>query len=280
MEVNSENIEMWIMMLVDDELSAEETKAVWRFMEQHPEYMDIYTAFREVKIPAEDTVYPDIHTLLKAEDDNAGVPPAAGRRIMFRYTGWAAAVMLLICAGWYGLRPAHEIPDDSQSMPTAHQHKPDTPYSGLPSGMKAVAAAKDTNTRNAEVVPGRPAKVVVLARQRNVIDASGKDPVPAVAVAEEEISRIRPMIGQGTNAPAQLAAAEMHMLPAVTQEQSPEKRESMLPPIAASLEQKALLDDIGKEMQEKATFVKDAYQVVKNSTIQINIGNKSFTIKK
>lgn len=278
MEVNSENIEMWIMMLVDDELSAEETKAVWRFMELHPEYMDIYTAFREVKIPAANTAYPGIHTLLKAEDDNAGAPIAAGRRIMFRYTGWAAAVILLIGAGWYGLRPAQESPDDSQVMPIAHQDQTDTPFSGLPSGMKA--AAKETNTRNTEAAPGKPAKVVVLARRRNVIDASGKDPVPAVVVSGEEISRIRPLIGQGTNAPAQLAAAEMHMLPAVTQEQSPGKREGMLPPIAASLEQKALLDDIGREMQEKVTFVKDAYQVVKNSTIQINIGNKSFTIKK
>lgn len=279
MEVNSENIEMWIMMLVDDELSEEETKAVWRFMEQHPEYMDIYTAFREVKIPAEETAYPDIHTLLKAEDDNAGAPPAAGRRIMFRYTGWAAAVILLIGAGWYGLRPAHESPDDSR-MPIAHRDQTDTPYAGLPSGMKVAVAAEDTNNRNAEEVRGKQANVVVLARQRNVIDVSGKDPEPVVMVAEEEVSRIRPLIGQGKNAPAQLAAAEMHMLPAGTHGQSSEKRESMLPPIAASLEQKALLDDMSREMQEKVTFVKDAYQVVKNSTIQINIGNKSFIIKK
>lgn len=280
MEVNSENIEMWIMMLVDDELSPEETERVWNYMEQYPEYMDTYAALGETKIPAVDISYPDIDTLLQQETGTARIAPVTRKTIPFRYAGRiAAAVVLLTGIGWYGFYGETESRDRSPiaARPTLPRHnKP----SGLPTDTDIVpgqtAVPVDGNRGAA-----KQADVVVLAGKHNVIDVSGQKGETVAAVIPEEMARIRPVKSKIKRTPEQLIAAEIHMLPAgVSEERPAEAIKRNILPVTASLEQKGLLEDIGREVQEKMDIVKDVYQIAKNSTIQINIGNKSFTIKK
>lgn len=282
MEVNSENIEMWIMMLVDDELSQEETQIVWDYIAQHPEYMDMYTAFMDVKVPSEVIACPDITTLFKTEDTSVQVLPVRRKTMVFRYAGRvAAAIVLLTGLGWYGFYREADAPVSKPIAATIPSGSVNTGHSGLPHSeehsSEQVTARPDDNPNKKQVT------VVLLNKKQNVIDASGKQPVGGTItdITSEELSRIRPVMPKGVSETEQLIVSEMNMLPVNTPADETQERPGRnILPVAATIEQKVLLDDISRDIQEKMDIIKDAYQVVKNSTVQINFGNRSFTIKK
>src|SRR6185295_2775291 len=65
--INLNNYEQWLIMYVDDELSAEEKSAVERFALAHEHVQQELELFKQTKLQAEEVVFPDKEILYRRE---------------------------------------------------------------------------------------------------------------------------------------------------------------------------------------------------------------------
>lgn len=89
--INLNNYEQWLIMYVDDELSAEEKVAVEKFAKTHQHVQQELELFLQTKLPAEEIVFPNKEALYKKEK--------AVRVISMQWWRVAVAAMLIMGAG-------------------------------------------------------------------------------------------------------------------------------------------------------------------------------------
>ena len=89
--INLNNYEQWLIMYVDDELSAEEKLAVERFALAHEHVQQELELFQQTKLQAEEIVFPDKEILYRREK--------TVRVISIQWWRVAVAAVLVISAG-------------------------------------------------------------------------------------------------------------------------------------------------------------------------------------
>jgi hypothetical protein len=89
--INLNNYEQWLIMYVDDELSAEEKLAVERFALTHEHVQQELELFQQAKLQAEEIVFPDKEILFRREK--------SVRVISIQWWKVAVAAILIISAG-------------------------------------------------------------------------------------------------------------------------------------------------------------------------------------
>jgi hypothetical protein len=89
--INLNNYEQWLIMYVDDELSAEEKLAVERFALTHQHVQQELELFQQAKLQAEEIVFPDKEILYRREK--------SVRVISIQWWKVAVAAILIISAG-------------------------------------------------------------------------------------------------------------------------------------------------------------------------------------
>ena len=89
--INLNNYEQWLIMYVDDELSADEKVAVEKFAKTHQHVQQELELFLQTKLPAEEIVFPNKEALYKKEK--------AVRVISIQWWRVAVAAMLIMGAG-------------------------------------------------------------------------------------------------------------------------------------------------------------------------------------
>src|SRR5215510_2812001 len=89
--INLNNYEQWLIMYVDDELSAEEKVAVEKFASTHQHVQQELELFQQTKLQPEEIVFPNREVLYKSE--------RTVRVISIQWWRVAAAAVLVIGAG-------------------------------------------------------------------------------------------------------------------------------------------------------------------------------------
>jgi hypothetical protein len=89
--INLNNYDQWLIMYVDDELSAEEKLTVERFALAHEHVQQELDLFQQTKLQAEEIVFPDKETLYRREK--------SVRIISIQWWRVAVAAVLVIAAG-------------------------------------------------------------------------------------------------------------------------------------------------------------------------------------
>jgi hypothetical protein len=89
--INLNNYEQWLIMYVDDELSAEERAAVKKFASAHQHVQQELELFQQTKLQAEEIVFPGKETLYRREK--------SVRVISIQWWKVAVAAVLIISAG-------------------------------------------------------------------------------------------------------------------------------------------------------------------------------------
>ena len=93
MVINKENIEEYLLLLIDGELSEADEMEVMAFIEDHNEYQVLLDQFMETKLEAEPFVFEDKQRLLKPETQLLQF--ISHRKMYYR----AAAIAAVLCAG-------------------------------------------------------------------------------------------------------------------------------------------------------------------------------------
>jgi hypothetical protein len=110
MELNQDNYENYLLLYIDNELTASERAAVEAFLESHPTYANELKALQAVQLNAEFIEYPDKSSLYRFEEMNASLDPAfkkslyknstsGGKLIDFKKIYWAAGSIAAISLG-------------------------------------------------------------------------------------------------------------------------------------------------------------------------------------
>lgn len=76
MELNQENYETYLLLYIDNELTAPERAAVEVFLESNPQYANEFKALQNALLAPESIAYPDKTMLYKFEEMNATLDPS------------------------------------------------------------------------------------------------------------------------------------------------------------------------------------------------------------
>lgn len=116
MELNQDNYEIYLLLYIDNELTASERAAVEAYLESHPTYANELKALQAVQLNAEFIEYPDKSSLYRFEEMNASLDPAfkkslyknsasGGKLIDFKKIYWTAgAIAAIILSVVFGLK--------------------------------------------------------------------------------------------------------------------------------------------------------------------------------
>ena len=110
MELNQDNYENYLLLYIDNELTASERAAVEAFLESHPTYANELKALQAVQLNAEFIEYPDKSSLYRFEEMNASLDPAfkkslyknstsGGKLINFNKLYWTVGSIAAISLG-------------------------------------------------------------------------------------------------------------------------------------------------------------------------------------
>jgi len=269
--INNENIEEYLLLLLDGELEAAGEAQVLAYVEIHPEYQSLLDAFLQTRLEEETIVFEDKESLLKPEPRVVTFPKYR------KSLAWAAALLLL--AGIGGVfRMMVQQPSDNTPSVTVAGH-----------------LQQGAGSRNASVLPGQQ---TTAGRQHSAIAVAPAQTaalMPAKRTAKVMAAQPGTMIHerQQTEAPEVLAVAGYSVavpaeeVPAVAIDRGkipfPEIQESsginnnwsLIDPqkfevIDALIAQAETLKE---EVQEKA-------KTLRVNTVAIRLGGREFTIIK
>jgi len=85
MELNQDNYENYLLLYIDNELTASERAAVDAFLESHPTYANELKALQAVQLNEAFIEYPDKSSLYRFEEMNASLDPAFKNHCIKQY---------------------------------------------------------------------------------------------------------------------------------------------------------------------------------------------------
>ncbi len=271
MVINKENIEEYLLLLIDGELSEADEMQVMTFVENHAEYQLLLDQYLDTKLEDEPIVFEGKEDLIKPEEN---VVPfrKAGSKIF----AWAAAVGGVI---WIGI--AFQLMHSNQiepASPIAKQvESANHNIDSVPKQNIVVAVKKEEMTREEtarRVVP-KQAKVVSKVAQ-NVTIISCK-----ATVVETQLDTLKPLAGANftplnANAATTANIALLQVPENKIEETEPEKKSNGLPDASRLEGVNALLAQV-ETLKEN---VESKAKILKNMTVAIRLGGKEFTIGK
>lgn len=275
MQLNSENIEMYIMMLVDEELSDAEATEVLEFLKQHPEYEATYIAFQEVKIDRTPLVYGDVSALLK--DEAIGVKPRNTRAfINWKMWGSVAAVFIAGIIGFTFWQQSEDAPSVIVKQVGPAIVIPDTIVQ---------IVAKDTLIAEPVTQKATYAQTVVKRKeqQQNDSPSIAKDkekqsviPHEVVVPNPDKLTREAPIIVQQEE-PLNVPKDEIiEELPEVIPPK--ENRNHRFAKVNTQIENYPIIEGVNNALGDKVDLAKNIAKEVKNTKFQLRIGSKTINL--
>jgi hypothetical protein len=266
MVIHKENIEEYLLLLIDGELSGAEEGEVLAFVDNHPEFQLLLDAFLQTKLEDTTIVFEDKASLLKEE---AVVLPIQKRK---PFLAIAAAVALLIGLGFvFSVMIKNRKPMETSmaSVTTA----------------RTITDTTDTTTTKKWVAESRKSEAVKQPRKVHVVKQSLKEKsniASATASAKVNIEALEPL-PTGNYSPAVInevrtdIAINTARLNPVTIEESKEESRGWAPIKTEKLEVLNVLiaqvETLKDELQAKT-------KALKITTVAIRLGGKEFTIGK
>lgn len=116
MDINKGNIEEYLLLLLDGELSEADEKAVMAFIESTPEHKALLDEYLLTKFEPETMVFEDKAILLKEE------PIVLSFKRKQYYTAWAAAIAVIIGASVF-FKMMYEKPTLTEPLITHHSNE-------------------------------------------------------------------------------------------------------------------------------------------------------------
>lgn len=269
LDINLSNYEEYLLLSLDGELDAATEKALFAFLDAHPELADEVIAFEAVKIPLPGNapVFEEKEALLQ--------PVAASPKFRkFQPYIWAAAAALLV---WFGIRAMQDIPEKTPEI------------AGVSNGPKAVAVPQPT------IISGNntPASTGEISENQTLPStpktATQTASFPEIKTAMKPVSR--PAVPEnGTPAPQENIAA-LPIASGMLFPEHPPLPETAFPvaiilpavmvPESAGLEINIpTLDALREAAAEKVIALREARRDLKNTEATIIVGNRElFTIR-
>lgn len=296
--VNMENYEEYMMMEADGELSAEEQKALYAFLEEHPELMKELNAFKTAHLPVDEELAYQFKDQLLKEDNNSIPASAKGNKpniIPFSPKSWmtygalAAGLALLV------VTIIKKQPNETVSTVAAvHTNTPttkDTQVSKtnaapqeLHSTPKNPVAYEAKQEPIPHIAPVKKTTPTVAPKPAPVIDPNNiaiekpKQKTPQSPVIEKNqniIPEIKPI-----NPETQKTIAEVHKeenTPAETMNEEKDNK-TLLAYLPMKDGQKEALGEIAEAMEAKIEKVKNLKSQLKDSDISVKIGRRELFV--
>lgn len=263
MDINSENIDEYLLLLLDGELTEAAEKEVMAIVESSPEYKALLDEYMLTKLDDEAIVFEDKAMLLKPE---TVMVPMRRESI---YTAVAAALAVIICAGVL-LKMQYNNPE--QAAPLATQHTVEKVITDTASEQPLMVKQDHEEERAQRVVKQTSNKGNKVAAPANIAMVA-VDPRPQA----EELNRL-PVAGlkmMDINSDQKIIASEITLQSindtppdnAVAINDEDTGRRALLNSLVAQFE------TMKDNMQEKA-------KSIRISAVSIQLGNKAFTIGK
>lgn len=274
-DINPSNYEEYFLLSLDGELDAATEKALFAFLDAHPELTDEVAAFESTKIPLPEfaPVFEGKEALLKP------VAAAPKFRKLSPYI-WSAAALLML---WIGVRMLQDVPEKAppvavipnasqpaktpQTTPVSGNHQ--APQSAGNIAPEATSQLAHHPTPKAAAFP----EINRAGKPRMPPTVSGNTSLVANPDAPENIAGLPiasgPLIPE--NLPAPEAPAPLVIVYTAT----------AAAPRPAGLEINIpVLDALRETVSEKALVLRDAHRNLKNTEATVVVGNRElFTIR-
>lgn len=276
--VNLENYEEYLLTEADGELNEAERKALYAFLEQHPELKKELDAYMSVRlVPDTNLMYADKERLLKKEQTRGSV---VGFNRMFAY---GAAAMLLIALAIFALNqqpePVHIAKTEPEIQKTTTPPVPVTDEKPAEEKILHSPVSPVTNEKAAQQA-ARP--VLVRAKTKKTVMPVAQ-PAPEVIAKEENNMRVaekgkvsspedlRHVSPKATTETVAVAEAEPS-----SQQDAPKK--NLLASLPVKEEKLLGLNDFSDKVTEKVEEIKAVRAKLKDADISFKIGKKELFV--
>ena len=270
MVINKENIEEYLLLLIDGELSAADEMEVMTFIESHKEYQVLLDQYLETKLEMEDIVFEDKEALLKPEENVVSFRKR--KTILFA----AAGITAVLLAGTVFKLMMH---NEASMQPSIGIHT--EPKANVDSSAKnTLAMSSKTNPPNAVVTSSNAVASTSVVKNKVMKQQTSASNITAELKAAQHEEPIQPLSvaalkevditneTQINEAPLPVVALDFH---------EEEKKNNGMLPDASRLEG---LNDLLSQVETLKDKIADKSKVFKNMTVAIRLGNKEFTIGK
>jgi hypothetical protein len=265
MTVHKENIEEYLLLLIDGELSAAEEATVMDFIESHSQYQVLLDQYLQTKLEIETFVFEDKASLLKPETN---IVPLKRKRT---FLPWAAGIAAIISIGtaWKMMYESKQVVE-----------KPSIALNPI------VTPLKDTNnTKNvAAIIPPhkeeKPSVKPYQQKQNNRIVGTIKIPSPNIMLPDVKRNDSLKPLPIATYNPLEIEDKEEVIasniaLPAI--DDSPETQHKWSP---LNPEKLQLLDALVHQIETLKDSVQTKAKTLRITTVAIRFGDRQFTIGK
>jgi hypothetical protein len=271
MVINKENIEEYLLLLIDGELSEADEMQVMTFVENHAEYQLLLDQYLDTKLEDEHIVFEGKEDLIKPEEN---VVPfrKAGSKIF----AWAAAIGGVI---WIGVafQLMHSNKIASTSSIGKHVESANRNVDSVPKQPLVATVQKEETTGKQAVQHFAPKQINVSngVAQNITVDGGYKN------VSDPVEDTLKPLTGANfkpLNANADMTAnvASLQIPQSEIEEMEPENNNNGLPDASRLEGVNALLAQV-ETLKEN---VESKAKIFKNMTVAIRLGGKEFTIGK
>ncbi len=277
--VNLENYEEYLLMEADGELNETERKALYDFLEQHPELKKELDAYMSVKlVPDTNLIYTDKNQLLKKEQ-------AGGRIIGFnRMFAYGAAAMLVIALAIFALNNRPEPVQIAKTEPVIRK----TVTTPQPTVVEETPA--EEKILHSPVSPVTNEKAAQQAARPVLVRAKTKKPeTPVAQPAHQTIAQVEnnTKVTEKCSTPKSenlqripsVAATETLAMAEPDQNQEPDAPKKNLLASLPVREEKLLgLNDFSDKVTEKVEEIKAVRAKFKDADISFKIGKKELFV--
>ena len=290
MNIDSENIEMWVMMMVDGELTADEQQEVKAFLLKNPQYESLINAFEDVKITTDEVtiIYPEIDQLLKSEiAEEIAIHHSAANNSKPLFTWKAVSIAASICL-IFGLmwmfKPESQPTKIAMHTATTTNRQESHPNPKVIPNHTPVNSIANTN--------GTVQKQVVVMNSVNNVPSHivTKHLDEPVILPKKEQNEIKAIDVIATENP-QIVALESNHIKApnedfivmndskLVEEDSKPKYNIYFASLGRNNQPKEMIQELGEDMIHSITTVNKTFKEIKKTNIEFQFASKTIKIK-
>lgn len=264
MIINKENIEAYLLLLIDGELSAAEEREVMAFVENNEVYRLMLDAYLDAKLEPEPVVFDGKESLLKE------VPKLLPLRKNKQYMAWAAALAIIAGIGFILKMMTQEEPSMPRTIAVNHPSalKPDT---SIKQSLAVLPTSKIIEKKPDHIDVSKAKKTTVVAAIANNTAPvkSSVDALEPLPVADYRVAHV----------------ADVPLLPATTIALSKPVEENTITPekdnrLFGNSDKLDLVNALVDQMETMKDNVQEKTKSLRIAAVAIHFGNKEYTIGK
>jgi hypothetical protein len=265
MIINKENIEEYLLLLIDGELSAAEEGAVMAFVESHEEYRLMLDAYLDTKLEPEPLVFDGKESLLKE------APQVLPLKRNKPYMVWAAALAVIIGIDFI----VKIVTEREPSLPAtvAVNHTPVVkPTTSAQQSLAVVQAGKviEKKPDQANITKAKKVNTVTVIASNAIIIRPSVDAIEPLPVADYRIANVE-------NVPVLAASAIASSTTPIGEHTIDPETDNKL---FGNSEKLDLINALASQVETMKDNVQEKTKGLRIAAIAIRFGNKEYTIGK